>query len=150
MKNRTTFIASAGSVVPRGVFLTSVLTAEKNAILCIICSYIAEFKLRFYVSLNTSTGLFIVELPPLSKCRPGRPAPPPAHCYCWPVICCIRIGVWMSDILAPMLCTVVAVMLAPVLLYSCRCLRSCLHCVVCSCLLSGTQWAVIQRTTSGI
>ena len=46
-------------------------------------SYIAEFKLRFYVLLDTNTGLnflFIVEVPPLGKCRPRQLAPP-TFCY---------------------------------------------------------------------
>ena len=55
-----------------------ILSSEKNTVLCIICSYVAEFKLRFYVLLGTNTGLnflFIIDVPPLGKCCPGRPAP---------------------------------------------------------------------------
>jgi len=54
----------------------------QNTISSIICSYIAEFKLRFYVLLDTNTGLnlnflLIVEVPSLGKCSPGRPHSPP-------------------------------------------------------------------------
>jgi len=41
-----------------------------------------NYKLRFYVLLDTNTGLnflFIVEVPPLGKCRPGR-SPIPFRC----------------------------------------------------------------------
>jgi len=64
---------------------TMTLGIGPHSSLSIISNYIAEFKLRFYVPLNTNTGLnflFIVEVPPLGKCRPGRPYRPLSLRHC--------------------------------------------------------------------
>jgi len=61
----------------------------KTFILSIICSYIAEFKLRFYILLDTNTGLnflFIIKVLPLVKCHPGQPPP-----FTTPLSLCLEI-----------------------------------------------------------
>ena len=159
MKNRTMFIASVVSVGLRGVFLTSILPPDKTLFCAWFAVLIAELKLRFYISLNTSTGLnllFIVEVPPLGKWRPGRPAPPRAQCCHWPVICRIRIGVCSCGCLMYWLPCFVQLSLScwlPCFVQlGLSAVLSAMHCVVCCCLLSctfflsSTQWAVIQRT----